>query len=841
MTGARFAELPTPLYQIEARLVQTEQVGSASEVFNTALLVGEVLVKWSTATALSLLRAQDSARADRLALSLVRTASLGGWVPILRQASNSLHRAHYPGSRTWAGAITRKVRENGEPRDMIEAVDGFRRVIRLLGEADYTGFDRGRHSILDLITDLVFIRNRTRGHGAQTDSFFSEAAPLIASAIRSLMQALPKGAVWWWDTHSGEQQALLIGATPLIGGEPLASTVGEADEIGPVRVQVRTEELRCDLEGVVNVEDTDGLGFAFANGRWNDAKAICQFINYATGKTSFHQPGYTAVGDELLPSETSARETLVWLNHVAHNLPPRPAGYVNRPALEGRLRSLLTDKRHRVVTLRGGGGMGKTVLALYALWDFIDSDESFGYDFILWFSARDIDLLEAGPEERRRDVSDVDDVAESFAQLMSQSERTGPDARRYLTDQLSGAAGTPNYMIVLDNLETFENPTRIQQVLDESVILPSKVLLTSRHEEFKGDYPVDVAGMEEPEADRLMVEEARRHAAEPRVNKQVRDKIARFTGSRAYAMKLAVAQIGRGKSPVDVAQSIPARSDLLAALFDRSFEQLTEDGHFLYLMLGAVGRSVPELALKAIATVHDHNYESGATELVALSLVSRDEADAAHRHLSLPEMAYRHARGKLVGDPDEIQIRTLSKEFRKWITPRGTLADVEAFASSVIDAATSKPESTGLRASELFQLTEALAEDYPSLWPQVAAALDEANENPERVRRAYRRAAEEAEVNDAIPWQRWANFEHRAGNDLQALLNSIRAVEADPTSADYCSRVASELTNYISNHKGELPVARRSFLVTSVRGHSVTTIVKGISMRLRSAVSGGST
>ena len=818
MDDTRLTQVATPLCQIEQRLARAEQVGSALEVFNTALLAGEAAIKWSTSTALSLLRAQEPARADRLALQLVRAESLGGWISVLRQALNSLHRAHYPGSRTWAAAITGKALESAASQSMIEAVEGIRHVIRLLDEADYTGVDRGRHSLLDLMSDLVFVRNRTRGHGAQAAQFFDDAAPPLSTAVRSLIMALPEGAVWCLSSPRDEQQRGLFEATPLVGMDPSAGFAANADDESSARIHVRTEELECELEHVASVEHSAGLSFLFANGRWNDAQAICQFVDYATGRTAFLQLGYTASDLDLLPSDTAAQDTLVWRNHVAHNLPPRPAEFVDRPALEERLRTLLTDKQHRLVTLRGGGGMGKTALALNALWEFIEADEAFGYDYVLWFSARDIDLLEAGSRERRRDVSDVDDVAESFAQLMGEGELSDQAAVSYMVDQVSGASGSPSYLIVLDNLETFENPARIQRVFDESVVLPSKVLLTSRHEEFRGDYPVDVSGMEESEADRLMVEEARRHYAEPRVGKQVRDKIATVTGSRAYAMKLAVAQIGAGRSPDEVTQSIPRRSDLLAALFDRSFEQLSEDGRFLYLMLGAVGRSVPELALKAIATVHGHDYDAGAGALVALSLVSRDEADAAHRHLRLTEMAYRHARSKLIGDPDELRIRALSAEFREWITPRGTLTDVEAFASSVIDTATSTPRATGLGVSDLLRLTEELAEDYPTLWPQVAAALDAAGSNyTERARAAYRRAAEQAEVDDPLPWQRWSAFERRRGGEFQALVKSIRAVETDATPLWYCSQVAYDLSEYISSHKQEIPVASRSFLVGSVR------------------------
>ena len=77
MADNQFDQVATPLCEIEQRLTRTEQVGLASEVFNTALLAGEVVVKWSTSTALSLLRVQDPARPDRLALQVVRSGVIG--------------------------------------------------------------------------------------------------------------------------------------------------------------------------------------------------------------------------------------------------------------------------------------------------------------------------------------------------------------------------------------------------------------------------------------------------------------------------------------------------------------------------------------------------------------------------------------------------------------------------------------------------------------------------------------------------------------------------------------------------------------------------------------------
>ena len=48
MEQTQLAQVATPLCQIEQRLTRTEQVGSASETFDAALLAGEVTIKWTT-------------------------------------------------------------------------------------------------------------------------------------------------------------------------------------------------------------------------------------------------------------------------------------------------------------------------------------------------------------------------------------------------------------------------------------------------------------------------------------------------------------------------------------------------------------------------------------------------------------------------------------------------------------------------------------------------------------------------------------------------------------------------------------------------------------------------
>ncbi len=66
------------------------------------------------------------------------------------------------------------------------------------------------------------------------------------------------------------------------------------------------------------------------------------------------------------------------------------------------------------------GGIGKTSLALTVLHRLAQEERFIG---IVWFSARDIDLLQEGPKVVRPDVLTTADIARDLVALFQPSER----------------------------------------------------------------------------------------------------------------------------------------------------------------------------------------------------------------------------------------------------------------------------------------------------------------------------------------------------------------------------------------------------------------------------------
>ena len=160
----------------------------------------------------------------------------------------------------------------------------------------------------------------------------------------------------------------------------------------------------------------------------------------------------------------------------------------------------------------------------------------------LWFSARDIDLLTHGPQPRHA-TSQISRrwLQVEFTRLIGESIPSAELCRQRFQSAIRATApGEPRYLLILDNLETFDSIVQIQHFLDRYVALPSKVILTSRwlFDDFQGDLRLPVGGLTKDQASTLLVREARRLYCEPRMTAQVQERLFTTTGGRASTMHL---------------------------------------------------------------------------------------------------------------------------------------------------------------------------------------------------------------------------------------------------------------------------------------------------------------
>ena len=138
----------------------------------------------------------------------------------------------------------------------------------------------------------------------------------------------------------------------------------------------------------------EAFDFFYPNGAFSERRF--ELLSYITGTTTDGEATqYLDPPSQLPQSETQGLGILEVRGKTFTNLPPPPQQYVRRAELDQELHQVLKfQERHQVITLFGRGGIGKTSLALTVLNDLAHQGQ---YSAILWFSARDIDLLPDKP------------------------------------------------------------------------------------------------------------------------------------------------------------------------------------------------------------------------------------------------------------------------------------------------------------------------------------------------------------------------------------------------------------------------------------------------------------
>ena len=188
--------------------------------------------------------------------------------------------------------------------------------------------------------------------------------------------------------------------------------------------------------------------------------------------------------------------------------------YVSRQQLESDVLDAVSNDSHAVVTLKGRGGIGKTSLTLEVLRRISVSTR---FDLIIWFSARDIDLLTTGAKPVQQKVMSEKDIADFYCHLvgLSSEERASKKNSQEILAAHFRLSPHGKTLFVFDNFETLRNPVDVFKYIDTNIRLPNKAIITTRFRDFKADYPIDVPGMSFEEANGLISRTASQLRIEP--------------------------------------------------------------------------------------------------------------------------------------------------------------------------------------------------------------------------------------------------------------------------------------------------------------------------------------
>lgn len=496
-----------------------------------------------------------------------------------------------------------------------EAVQELQEVLRgVHSDAQPLG---DRVSLRSWFTKFAEVRNKTRGHGATTPATCAKLAPRLRSSINLLITNDPVFKRPWAYLHrnlSGKYKVVELGGdAAAFAGLKTASAIRGDNYPDGVYISAgrprRVELVHSDL---------DASDFFFPNGGFKGKTYELHSLitdNRLTGDASPYLP----VAGNRPVSETEGKSELDVVGNVFTNLPAVPTGYVSRPRLEAEVREALTNDRHPVVTLVGRGGIGKTSLALAVLHEITRAAR---YEVIVWFSARDIDLTMGGPKAVQPRVLANSDIAEEYKFLIGEPT-VGQKARiptvstmeAHMRHSPLGAT-----LFVFDNFETVRSPVDLFQWIDTNIRLPNKAVITSRFREFKADLPIEISGMEPEEADALISQTAISLKIEPLIGVGQREQIIEESDGHPYVIKIILGEIANTGKFGKPSRMIVRKDEILDALFDRTYANLSPMASRIFLTLSGWRSLVPQLAVEAVVRGHGATAETQSTRSMNLSV-----------------------------------------------------------------------------------------------------------------------------------------------------------------------------------------------------------------------------
>jgi hypothetical protein len=572
--------------------IEVARTESETALFYDLLIAGELVLKLSVAGLTAAVADDRDRNRYRIEHRLVRADGLGEWAGALEDLVTG------PAAQHVAVAA---YEERRELTQRWSSGDGAwqRRAVDLL-EATCDDVEPSRQnpvpakvSLARWFDSFVWLRNRTRAHGAPTGGKCARAVETLEQSVSTIVENFRLfDRPWAYLKRNLNGRYRVV---PICGDmEPFGYLKHEPEHVLEEGVYVFFDEPR---RVPIVCTDVDLSDFFVANGNFNERRF--EALSYVTDhRESVDSTPFLAPASSLPRSETSGFPNLDVVGETFTNVPPRLPGYVHRPALEAEVRSLLIDDRHPIVTLVGRGGIGKTSLALEVIHQ-VCAEQSF--EAILWFSARDIDLMQEGPKRVAPDVLTQRDIADQLVELLTPSGANdkGFDDQEFLNRALSGQVDSGPFLFAFDNFETVHRPIELYHVLDTYIRLPNKVLLTTRMRDFKADYPVAVSGMTRDEFEELALGAAARLGIKKLVTKGYLDDLFEESDGHPYVVKMLLGEVARTGRIGAVERVLAGKDEVLDALFERTFQALTPAAQRVFLTLGNWRSVVSRLAVEA--------------------------------------------------------------------------------------------------------------------------------------------------------------------------------------------------------------------------------------------------
>jgi hypothetical protein len=810
--GPRSHQFCTPVAQMIERVVEDAAISQTDHCL-ALLRALEMTLKLKVALLAALTEDGVDREQTRAEATLVKADSIGKWSEV---GSQLLPGQGLPNSiaHLIADMVTASERESWHRRSCAE-LQSARRLFNPQSESLPK-----RTSLIHWMHMAAEIRNKSLGHASHPPDVMAAAVPYLQAGLAAVWADCPLLALPLAFLHTELTGAL---RTEWISCPSAARPHGQPDL--PL-VDGDGIYVYCDRWRRARLAHTDARlsDFWLPNGNWRDKGESARFeaLSYATGNTTnLDGAAYRGSAVALPPSQTNSIGELDARNELLTNAPPLHPGYVNRPGPDSELyEALESDHRHPIVTLHGRGGIGKTSLALHAL-DRLSHSTRFS--LAVWFSSRDIDLLDHGAKRVEAEVLNLDDVAKFYKRSLGDSTKT--PALEVFGHALSSQAYGPT-LFVFDNFETVRDPAELFRFIDQRIRQPNKVLFTTRHRTFKGDYPIEVSGMERSECIELITRHAALLGILRLLDDEYRDSLISESGGHPYVIKVLLGEVARSGKTGKVDKIFAGQSEILEALFERTYRTLAEPTKRVFLTLAAWRSVVPAIAVEAVMLRNSEqrvDVEASIEELKRYSFIELDyHGTDDQAFVSVPLAAALFGKQKLSASPDKAAVDADLALLRQFgaMQKSDIQHGLEPRIASVFRYVATEVSCGRMRLEEIEQMLEFLARRWNPAWLHLARLRREVSfgRDLSGEKQALRSYLEHARGEAALGvWGELARV-CRADNDVWGEIHALAEVaESSEATLHEVSQALAQVNFVLWKHFGDQAADERADLPADER------------------------
>lgn len=493
-----------------------------------------------------------------------------------------------------------------------------------------------------------------------------------------------------------------------------------------------------------------------------------------------------------------------YATNIINNLPiadyEYEGGFVGRTDDEEKIIKMLKSNTHRVITIAGAGGVGKSALTLKIVSDII-RDNIIEYDFIVWVSAKENKLSYLGIEDLEPTLKNYDELLDTILNVVGfDSDSYGEDNDKKESDINDLFDACNRVLLIIDNLETITDERIINFILDSHPHV--NFIITSRRGLGQVERRYDLKELREKDAIHLFRIICKEKGLKDLQSAE--EALIRSYVKKVYCYPLAIkwvlGQAALGKDIMSVVDGINEQSsDISRFCFEQVFSELSLEAKSILYALCLDNEAVPKGVLKYISNLDDISFEDCIHDLLIVSLILPEQKVNKHNgeinsYYSLLPLTRGYVKVELDKNRDikaQLQDRMVTVEttleeaerakvqYRFSLSNFGATTEEEKIASMLAQTAYQKYQAGNyLDAVDTFKKAVDIAPRFASIYRNWA--IIESMESHWAEADALMEKASKLNKDDTQTWLVWGNIKRKSDKIKEAYNYYEKAYKLSP-------------------------------------------------------------